>query len=82
MNKENDGHLCPVCGKFKFPYEGSFETCEVCGWTDDLIQFLNPDEDRCANRESLNEYRAKWRAGWRPKWFIEEEQTIDLEGKR
>ena len=73
INKENDGHLCPVCEKFKFPYEGSFETCEVCGWTDDLIQFLNPDEDRCANRESLNEYRAKRRAGWRPKWYIEEE---------
>ena len=54
----------------------------MCGWTDDLIQLINPDEDRCANRESLNEYRAKWKAGWRPKWFIEEEWTIELEGKQ
>lgn len=64
--KENDEHMCPVCGKTEFPYRGSFSTCEVCGWVDDPVQLEDPDEDRCANRESLNEYRAKWKAGWNP----------------
>ena len=67
MNERTDGkYMCPVCGEFEFPYEGSFETCEVCGWTDDPVQLRNPDEDGCANRESLNEYRTKWKAGLRP----------------
>lgn len=37
-------HKCPVCGKFEFPYEDSFESCEVCGWADDGFQVAYPDE--------------------------------------
>ncbi len=66
MRKDSQ-HMCPVCGKYEFPYDGSFDTCEVCGWVDDPIQLEDPDEDLCANRESLNQYKAKWKAGWRPK---------------
>ncbi len=61
-------YMCPVCGKFRFPCKGSFYTCRVCGWIDDPIQLEEPDEDRCANVESLNEYRKKWDSGWRPAW--------------
>ena len=50
-------HKCPVCGKFEFEYEGSFDICEVCGWHDDPIQGENPDEKACANKMSLNEAR-------------------------
>ncbi|MCD7810432.1 MAG: hypothetical protein LUG91_01065 [Ruminococcus sp.] len=48
-------HKCPVCGKYEFEQRGSFDICEVCGWTDDLFQEDFPDEDRCGNIMSLNE---------------------------
>ncbi len=56
-------HLCPVCGKFRFPQKGSFEFCEVCGWQDDWFQEHNPDEDCCANIMSLNEARQAYAEG-------------------
>jgi hypothetical protein len=58
-------HKCPVCGKFEFEYEGSFDICEVCGWHDDLIQEENPDEKYCANQMSLNEAREAYKKGKR-----------------
>jgi len=53
----NSPHLCPVCGRFEFEYHGSMDQCEVCGWWDDLVQELNPEEDACMNRPSLNRAR-------------------------
>jgi len=79
--KANSEHMCPVCGKYEFPYDGSFDTCEVCGWVDDPIQLENPDEDKCANRESLNEYREKWKSGWRPKRWNEEDERFYFGGE-
>ena len=56
-------YLCPVCGKYEFPFRGSFYTCHVCGWIDDLVQSNHPDEDHCANFMSLNEARKVYAEG-------------------
>ena len=55
-------HLCPVCGKHEFPRRGSFDVCEECGWEDDGLQENEPDEGG-ANPETLNGYRALYKAG-------------------
>ena len=44
--KTSSKHMCPVCGKYEFPFAGSDDTCDVCGWVDDPIQLENPDEDK------------------------------------
>lgn len=62
-------HLCPVCGKYEFPRRGSFRICDVCGWEDDLIQEMEPNEECCANEMSLNQYREAYNKGWRPDWL-------------
>ena len=56
-------HLCPVCGKYVFPYYGSWDICEVCGWMDDPYQMEEPDEDRLTNTMSLNEARKAYAEG-------------------
>lgn len=56
-------HKCPVCGQYEFESQGSDDICEVCGWQDDLIQELNPDEECCANQMSLNQARAAFARG-------------------
>jgi len=61
-------HLCPICGKYKFKTDGSFDICVVCGWEDDSFQLQNPEETG-ANEFSLNEYKEKYKAGWRPEWL-------------
>lgn len=49
---------CPVCGELAFSqYTNTFEMCYNCGWFDDEFQEDNPDEDRCANKLSLNQAR-------------------------
>lgn len=58
---DGEPHLCPVCGDFEFECRGSDDICEVCGWQDDIVQELNPDEDCCMNRMSLNQARKAWR---------------------
>ncbi len=76
-------HPCPVCGKFQFPDEFSFEVCPVCGWEDDAIQEENPDEEACANALSLNEHRRRYREGWLPKWILnvgEETERLEEDG--
>lgn len=57
------GHKCPVCGKYEFDSDGSFEICEVCGWQDDPVQMENLDESMCANQMSLNEAKAAYTEG-------------------
>lgn len=58
-------HICPVCGRYEFPEENSFDICTVCNWEDDADQEENPDEINGANRMSLNEARAAWASGQR-----------------
>lgn len=43
MAKNNDSHMCPVCGKYEFETYGSNDICEVCGWEDDWLQEERPD---------------------------------------
>ena len=56
-------HMCPVCGKYEFEYEGCFDICPVCGWEDDNYQLYSPDEDGGANRMSLNQAREAYKKG-------------------
>ena len=58
-------HKCPVCGQYEFESEGSFDYCDVCGWQDDMIKEMNPDEKYCANQMSLNEAREAYKKGKR-----------------
>lgn len=50
--------ICPVCGKYRFKFE--YDVCEVCGWENDGLQFIEPDYEGGANKLSLNEYRKQW----------------------
>lgn len=50
-------HMCPVCGKYKFEKENSFDICDYCGWEDDGVQSDNPNYSGGANALSLNDYR-------------------------
>lgn len=62
-NKIQKPHLCPVCGKFEFPFRNSYAFCEVCGWQDDSFQAEYPDEDGFANTMSLNQARKAYAEG-------------------
>ena len=37
MGKDSS-HICPVCGKFMFPFFSSSDECPICGWMDDPVQ--------------------------------------------
>ncbi len=56
-------HKCPVCGKYEFEEEDSYDICDICGWEDDSYQEEFPDIDRCTNRMSLNEAREAYKMG-------------------
>ena len=58
-------HKCPICGRYEFPDDNSFDICPVCNWEDDLVQLDDPDEEGCANRMSLNQARKAWQNGKR-----------------
>ena len=58
-------HFCPVCGKTEFSKHLSQEICEFCGWQDDILDENDPDEITGANLYDLNEYREKYKNGWR-----------------
>ena len=53
---------CPCCSYLTLSdcFSGSWEMCSVCNWEDDDVQFRNPDYEVGANRESLNQARAKF----------------------
>lgn len=56
-------HKCPICGRYEFPDDNSFDICPVCNWEDDADQEENPDEENGANRMSLNQAREAWKNG-------------------
>ena len=59
----NEKYMCPVCGQYEFKEIGSDDICEVCGWHDEPIQAMNPDEECCANQMSLNRAKRAWLKG-------------------
>jgi hypothetical protein len=50
---------CPCCGHRTLSEAppGTFESCPVCGWEDDNVQFDDPDCAGGANRVSLRQAR-------------------------
>ena len=53
---------CPVCGKYEFPEENSFDICPICGWENDGVQAHNHNFAGGANYLSVNEARIEF--GW------------------
>lgn len=54
-------HNCPVCGKYVFDNDNSFDICPFCGWEDDGIQLSDPNYDGGANDLSLNQYKEEYK---------------------
>ena len=53
-------HMCPICGKYEFEDDGSFDICIYCGWEDDNLQTADPNYAGGANELSLNEYKKQY----------------------
>ena len=62
MMAKKEKRLCPVCGKYEFSDYDEYEICDICGWEDDEIQELYPDETG-ANSVTLTEAREAWAKG-------------------
>lgn len=58
MNAESK--TCPCCQQTEVE-EFDYGICKICGWENDNVQFNNPDYRGGANKESLNEARAKFK---------------------
>lgn len=54
---------CPVCGKYTFEEWGDFDTCDVCYWENDPVQYTDPDYKGGANHMSLTEARMAYKEG-------------------
>ena len=54
---------CPCCAHFTMPEAppGTFDTCPVCGWEDDHIQFNLPTLADGANPMSLDDARRNYK---------------------
>ena len=68
MQKENKygKYQCPCCGYYTLTEEylgceHRFETCDVCYWEDDGLQFDDPSYSGGANYPSLNEARENFK---------------------
>ncbi len=63
MEEKRDNLVpCPCCGEGMVEAGHEFDICDVCGWEDDNLQFSRPDYKGGANKMSLNEARAAWKA--------------------
>lgn len=51
---------CPVCGKYEFSGENSFDICPICNWENDGVQVDNHNYTGGANYLSVNEARIEF----------------------
>lgn len=56
-------HKCPVCGKYEFSREDSYEICPFCQWEDEQLGIDEPDERSGPNPMTLNQARVAWKQG-------------------
>ena len=65
MNGLEKKYACPICGAIEMTdvSPGSFDTCDVCGWEDDLVQYHDRDEEGGANSMSFNQAKKAWEEG-------------------
>ena len=56
---------CPICGRYVFKEE--FDLCPVCEWQQDSVQEDDYTLAGGANKLSVDQYRALWRPGMKPK---------------
>jgi len=56
-------YQCPCCGYYTLEEKptNTFQTCPVCNWEDDGVQYQNPDYKGGANNESLNQAKANFK---------------------
>ncbi len=57
MSVKSNKYFC--CGQQDVEF---FDICDICGWQNDGLQNDKPDYACGANKESLNEYKAKWQS--------------------
>jgi hypothetical protein len=58
-----EAHKCPVCGKYTFEDDNSFDICDVCSWCDDGVQTDDTNYEGGANKMSLNQAREAYKKG-------------------
>jgi len=58
--KGGDDLECPVCGKYNFAEENSFDICPICGWENDGVQADDHNYAGGANPLSVNEARIEF----------------------
>ncbi len=54
-------HQCPVCKKYNFIEP--FEECQICHWTNDIVQEKHSDWDGCGNIMNLKEAKQAYKEG-------------------
>ena len=60
MKNKNTQHNCPICGKYLFMQDNSFDICKYCGWEDDGVQADDPKFWGGANELSLIDYKKNY----------------------
>lgn len=60
MINKNTQHKCPICGKYIFTADSSFDICKYCGWEDDGLQTNNPYIWGGANELSQIDYKKNY----------------------
>jgi hypothetical protein len=63
MTKKRKRLACLCCGAHSITRRGAYEVCAVGGWEDDPALAKDHELRGVANRLSLNEAKAEWRAG-------------------